>query len=104
MSIAPKTRLRDCPEDQIGLWIARPLNARLDALVRRATEAGENTSRKEVLATLLLVAPSSADDLIGALRRYRTASARDAVLDGEPETDFLEDRERRPGPRPRRST
>jgi hypothetical protein len=37
-----------------------------------------------------------------ALRRYRTAEARDVAIAGESEASFLEDHERRLGPRPRR--
>lgn len=85
----------------MGLWIPRPLNARLDALVRRVNEAGENTNRKEVLAALLLAAPAGASDLREALQRYRTAEAHDAVVTGESEEPYLNERERRPGPRPR---
>jgi hypothetical protein len=102
--IEPDTRLRDCPEDQVALWIPRPLNARLDALVRLAIDGGENTNRKEVLAALLLDAPSSVAELNRVLLRLRTASARDAVVPGESEEAFLAERERRPGPRPRKQT
>jgi len=102
VAIAPTTRLRDCPEDQVGLSIPRPLNARLDALVQRVTAAGENTSRKELLAALLLEASEDPRALAEALRRYRTAEARDVAIPGVPEEEFLEHQEHRPGPRPRR--
>lgn len=79
-----------------------PLNARLDALVSRANAAGENTSRKELLAALILGAPEAGDDLGVAVRRYRTAKSGDAVVDGEDASAFLDERAVRPGPRPRR--
>lgn len=82
--------------------IPAPLNARLDALVARANDAGERTSRKEVLGALLLQAPEDARDLLNAIRRYRLANARDAAPPGENLDQFLSGRDRRPGPRPRR--
>jgi hypothetical protein len=102
VALDPDEPLRSCPEQQVGVSLPTPLNARLDALVRRATAAGENTSRKEVLAALVFDAVSDPDELSVALRRYRKATAKDAKLPGEPLEDFLEDRERKPGPRPRR--
>jgi len=92
VAIKPTARLRNCPEDQIGVSIPRPLNARLDALVFQANESGENTSRKELLAALLLAAPES-DELVALVRAYRTAVAKDAALEGQPAAKVLDDRD-----------
>lgn len=102
MGISPKKLLRDCPEDQIGVSIPAPLSARLDVLVGRANHAGENTSRKEVLAALILDAPEEDDQVVAAVRRYRTASADEAVPEGVNADAVLDPPDRPPGPRPRR--
>lgn len=94
--------MRTCEEKQIGISIPTPLDARLDALVRRANAAGESTSRKELLAALLLDAPENPDQLTRALRAYRTARADQVVVDGDPPGRYLTEAEKRPGPRPRR--
>lgn len=104
MAIDPKRRLRDCPEDQIGVSIPSPLNARLDALVARANHAGENTSRKELLAALILATSDQPEDLVEAVRSFRVAKASDVVPEGENAAELLQERDRRPGPRPRRPT
>ena len=84
------------------MWLPGPLNARLDVLVEAANAAGENTSRKEMLAALLLESPVDGTDLAAAIRRYRVAKASDAVPPGVPEAQILGVRDRKPGPRPRR--
>ncbi len=102
MAVDPDAKLRDCAEEQAGVWLPGPLNARLDALVESANDAGENTSRKELLATLLLESPTEGSNLVAAIRRYRTARAREAVPPGVPQARVLGPRDRKPGPRPRR--
>lgn len=79
-----------------------PLNARLDALVEVVNCAGENTSRKELLAALVLTASEDPAILAEAIRHYRTAEAREVALTGTDATEFLDPGDRRPGPRPRR--
>jgi hypothetical protein len=103
MAIQPDRLLRDCPEDQIGISIPTPLNARLDSLVERADRVGELTSRKELLAALLLAAPDEGHALSMLIRTYRTARAADAVPSGIDPADVLRERERKPGPRTRRA-
>ena len=82
MALDPADRLRDSPEDQIGVSVPSPLNARLDALVALANSAGESTSRKEVLAALILAAPDTGADIGELVRTYRTASVEDVVTEG----------------------
>ena len=100
----PSSLLRDCPEDQIGISIPSPLNARLDALVARANRSGENTSRKELFAALILDASDEAAPLVEAVRAYRTALAEQAIPAGADPSEFLSERDTRPGPRPRRGS
>jgi hypothetical protein len=102
MSIKRDDRLRDSHEDQIGVSIPRSLNARLDALVDVANEAGENTSRKEIVAVLILGAPTTGDALLREIKRYRTAAVADAIVEGRDERLFLDPTPPRPGPRTRK--
>lgn len=86
----------------MNVSLPRPLSARLDALVELATAAGENTSRKETVAALILGAPESDVALVKQLRIYRTATRSDAAVQGFDEADFIEPESRDPGPRRRR--
>jgi hypothetical protein len=71
----PETPLPSCPERSVGLGLPVPINARLDLLVELAEQAGERTSRKEIVATCILAAPDGADELVRWLRIYRRSSA-----------------------------
>ncbi|WP_259314363.1 hypothetical protein [Capillimicrobium parvum] len=102
MPIEPSDPLRSTAEKQIGVSIPVPLDSRLDALVRRVIDAGERTSRKELLAALLLEASEDPERLTRALRQYRSSEAADAVIAGDDVQAYLEPLERKPGPRPYR--
>ena len=95
-------RLRASDETQINLAVAVPLNARLDALVAIAEDAGDNTSRKEIVSALLLEAPDDANALAERLRRFRQASVQDSFIPGFEDAFFLNPDPRSPGPRRRR--
>lgn len=103
MPLDPTTLLRDCPEDQIGISIPSPLNARLDLLVERANTSGERTTRKELLAALLLDASDQGEELGLAVRRFRAATAADGAPGDCSIERVLETRPKKPGPRARRS-
>ena len=90
------------PEDQINVSVPAPLNARLDALVELANQAGENTNRKEVVSALLLSAPESGNAIADHVRAFRQAAANDAAVPGYDESEFLHPRKQGPGPRPRK--
>jgi hypothetical protein len=75
--------------------LSSPLNARLDALVGLANDAGANTSRKELFAALVLGSSMAGDELSAAVHRYRTATVADAFVPGHDKEPFLE-----PGPSP----
>ncbi len=100
--IPPETPLPSCPERSIGLSLPVPINARLDLLVELAEQAGERTSRKEIVATCILGAPDTADELVRWLRIYRRSSADSTATSGAKLEDVLELRPLRPGRRPRR--
>ncbi len=100
--LSAATPLRDCPEGSVGLSFPLPISDRLDALVSLAEASGERTNRKELVAALILSAPSEGPELAQRLRSYRQASAGDAVLDGQETSAVLTIARRRPGPRPRR--
>ena len=101
--IAPKERLPDCPEMDVGLSLPLPLTRRLDLLTVRLEDGGDRGYRKELIAALILAAPEDGDALSALLRRYRTAAARDAAVTGHPATAVLDGDRPRPGRRARRS-
>ncbi len=99
--IPPQTPLPSCPERSVGLSLPVPINARLDLLVQLAEEAGERTSRKEIVAACVLGAPDGAGELVRWLRIYRKSPADSVYTSGPKLGDVLELRAARPGPRPR---
>jgi hypothetical protein len=74
---------------------------KLDRLLRRAEEAGERTSRKEVVAALIAGYDGDEDDIASMLKRYRRITVREllAVPDSKDVIDIAQ--HRKPGPRPR---
>lgn len=71
------------PELRVGLGLPGALSARLDALVHRANEVGANTTRKELIAALVLEAPPDGDALMSRVVALRTAEIKDAVVSGD---------------------
>jgi hypothetical protein len=100
--ISADTPLPECPEKRIGLSLPAPINDRLDDLVTLAEQTGERTSRKELVASLILAAPTGGVDVSDLLRSYRLANARTARLNSSGEESTIAIRSHRPGPRPRR--
>jgi len=98
--IPPETPLPFCPERSVGLSLPLPISARLDLLVALAEQAGERTSRKEVVAACILGAPDGAEELVRWLRLYRRSPAVSVYTSGS-RLEELELRPARPGPRPR---
>ncbi len=101
-AVRADTPLADLDERSVGLALAVPLSERLDALVRLVEASGDRTSRKELIAALILAAPTEGEDLAGFVRLYRKALARDALLDPGAAPDQLALEVRKPGPRRRR--
>lgn len=93
--------LGQLPEHNVGLSLPDVMSARLDALVELANNAGAHTSRKELIAALLLVARPRQDELEATVRRYRTTRARDALIRDSKVATSLTFTPRRPGPRGR---
>ena len=76
------------------------IDARLEALVDRANAVGARTTRKELLAAIVLACEPDGETLDDAVRHYRTATVGDSLVDtnGASE-DYVEFTARRPGPR-----
>jgi hypothetical protein len=100
--IAADTPLRSCPERNVGLALCDPISDRLDRLVALAEGSFDRTSRKELLASLILAAPADGTALVEMLRAYRQSTAEQAGLDEGSTGAPLTVSDRRPGPRPRR--
>jgi hypothetical protein len=98
-TIAGDVVLGACPESTIGLSLPRPLSERIDRLVAAAEFAGERTTRKEILAALVLEAPLDGLELSAMIRRLRNAAVRDAIPTDS--TGSIQLVRHRPGPRPR---
>lgn len=97
-----RQKLSEEPHKSVGLSIPDALDQRLDGLVDIARRLGVDASRKDLVAALILNAPYEGEHLVHLLEKLRTADVGDAVLVGR-ELSGL-DRQRVPGPRPRRST
>lgn len=93
--------LPKCPEVGTSLSLPGPLNERLDQLLALANEAGAATSRRELIAALILAASDDADALFQLVVSFRRTRAADAVVRGRPVAEVLEFRRHRRGPRPR---
>lgn len=97
----PDSPLRGASERSIGLSLPGPLSARVDALVKLVEDHGERTDRKELIAAMILAATEDPEDLSAAIRDYRRASIRDALLDVQRAQSAIDMPPRKPGPRPR---
>ncbi|SRR6266516_732404 len=101
-TIPPQTPLPRCPERSVGLSLPVPINARLDQLVELAEQAGERTSRKEIVGVCIMGSPSNAHELIRRIRLYRRTPANGVYTSGGPIlVDALQLQPARPGPRRR---
>lgn len=87
------------PERQSAVAWPLPVDARLERLLDQAREAGERTSRKEIVAALVATATFTDAQLGKLLRRYRTLHVREIlpVPEGANVVQFT-----RKGPGPRR--
>jgi hypothetical protein len=101
VKVRPSAPLQTCPEFRIGVGLPAPLSGRLDGLVELADAEGAKTSRKELLAALLLNASADGESLAVLVRDYRKASIAQAMISGQSETRFLDPQRPAPGPRPR---
>lgn len=103
VQVDPDARLAEVASKQPGLRWPIPIDHRLDRLVGVANHAGVATSRKELLAALVLAAPTAAEKLRNAVVTFRIATVRQAAL-GSDVSDVGEYELRKPGrPRGKRS-
>lgn len=100
--VAADTPLRSCPERNVGMAFCDPISDRLDRLVALAEGSFDRTSRKELVASFILAAPTDGTALVEMLRAYRQSTAEQAGLDEGTTGEPLTASDRRPGPRPRR--
>ena len=100
-SIDDNKPLPACQDKNAAVRWPLPIDYRLDQLVERSAEVGERTTRKELLASLVLAAPDDPEELSRIVRRFRMSKASDAVLRDEIERDgnVLKFPRHKPGPR-----
>jgi hypothetical protein len=77
--LAADQLVRECPQKQAAVSWPLPIDARLDELLAQADAAGENTSRKELVAAIIASTTVTDAQLGRMLRRYRRAKVRDLV-------------------------
>jgi hypothetical protein len=88
-------------DKQAGLRWPIALDAKLDRLLDAATDAGERTNRKEIVAALLAAADHDGPALGEIIRAYRTMKVRDALPAQPHGARVVELAHHRPGPRAR---
>jgi hypothetical protein len=96
--LAADQLVRDCPQKQAAVAWPLPVDVRLDELLAQAHAAGENTSRKELVAAIIANTRLSDAQLGRLLRWYRTIKVRNLVPlpEGENVVPFVK---HKPGPR-----
>lgn len=101
VTVDPALPLDECEEKPAAVAWPLPVDRRLDELVSRARDYGERTTRKELAAAIVFGFDSTAEDISALLRRFRTATAGDAVLERPTDENVLRLPRHRPGPRVR---
>lgn len=103
-SVSFSELLRTSRDQQFNFRWPLAIDHRLDEMLTRANSVGANTSRRELLAALILAWEPTADELDAAVRRYRTADVRAAVLvpDEASEAESMTFASPPPGRRPSR--
>jgi hypothetical protein len=77
--------VRATPQRNAGIEWPLPVHARLDELLDLATTAGENTSRKEIVAALVAGCTDDPDELSRLIRRFRTMRVAELITPGSDE-------------------
>lgn len=98
------SRVITSPEKQGAVAWPLPIEAKLEALLRRTEEVGERTSRKEIVAALIAAADNDGENMSMLLRSYRTITVRELLGVSEDENVIPITERRKPGPRPRQSS
>ena len=104
MKIKPDEPFTECPEIQLNVKLASPLNETLELLVNVANGHGARTFRKELVGALVYSAPRNGSGLLEMVLAYRAAKARDAALEPGDLKRVLNYQRYPRGPRPRRAT
>src|SRR5712691_12956319 len=101
-SFDPSARLAGQRECNLGVLVPVPVSERVETLTELLYQEGHGrVPRKELVAAILIAAPTDAAQLAEFLQSYRTARVRDALV-GEPESGNVVRFPRRPpGPRAR---
>lgn len=93
----PADLLRNCPVANFsGAW-PLPVQARLEALVQQATDEGERTSGRELLAAIVCAFSPDSPGLHEVLRAYRTSVVGDVLLTETPAGNVVRLERRGPG-------
>ncbi|MEA2828516.1 MAG: hypothetical protein QOF60_3157 [Actinomycetota bacterium] len=93
--------LAACSERAVGLVLADAISDRVDQLVDCVEATGERTSRKELIASLILDAALDGPGLATRIRRLRLATVGDVVAQVSRHQGVASNAARRPGPRAR---
>jgi hypothetical protein len=96
-------RLKSCKEKAVGVDWPLPINHRLEQLLWRTNDAGENTTRKELLAAIVLAVTEDPDELSKMVRTYRRSTARAALINPPAEGNVVMLPRYKSGPRSRGS-
>lgn len=102
VSLDPDVQLRYCAERRIGLDLPPPISDRIDDLIDVAEAGGERTTRKEIVAALILAARPNQAELARLLKEYRLCRVRDARVREGPTAGVVPFPNPPPGPRKRR--
>jgi hypothetical protein len=86
-------------DKQFGMRWPIAVDEHLDKLVNLINTGTDRTNRKELVAALIAATSPSADQLVGALRRYRSMQVSDLLADSAADSDVIYIAGRRPGPR-----
>jgi hypothetical protein len=85
----PNEQLSTTRAYRMGMLVSSPLAGRLELLVRAADEAGVRTTRKDMIAALVLSAPADAAKIAKQLSRYWHGTVSDALIPGLPEDPIV---------------
>jgi hypothetical protein len=97
-TIDPKARIERCERVQTNVRWPAPVDQRLNELLEHLSSAGGEATRSQLLAALVVNAPTDGRELTGLLMAYRGSTARKVVLQRKGPIRVVE---RRRGRRPR---
>ncbi len=104
LSFARDERLVRCEAKGASIAWPIPLDNLVDRLVELSDEFGQPTSRKELVAAIVLAAPRDGEALSELLLAYRRASVADVGAKSSDTENVVSFEIRRPGPRPKKGT